>query len=329
MTARAAHAVEEKRPRRPRPLLIALGSLLAVLLVIAGAAGLYLQAIRHSFNDNVTRGDSMPTYAGRPTPAGDALNYVLMGTDTRDAEVERGRSDALMLVHVDADRRNIYIVSYPRDMWVEIPDHGKAKINAAYSWGGLPLTVRTMELLNDVPVDHIAMIDFEGFQDLTSELGGVTVVNPHESTNGPFHYPAGEITLEGEQALMYVRERYDLPNGDFDRAERQRTVVQAILKKMAEPETLANPARFTQVVGTFSKYLTVDAGLTDQVITETVTGLRVSPNSIHILQAPIAGTGRSSDGQAIDLVDEQGMVELRKALHDDTMDQYVKEHPNG
>ena len=327
MTARAAHAIEEKRPRRPRPLLISLGSVLAVLLVIAGAVGLYLQAVRHSFNDNVTRSDSLPTYAGRPTPTGDALNYVLMGTDTRDESVERGRSDALMLVHVDAERRNVYIVSYPRDMWVDVPDHGKAKINAAYSWGGLALTVRTMEQLNDLPVDHIAMIDFEGFEDLTTELGGVTVDNPHESTNGQYHYPAGEITLEGEQALMYVRQRYDLPNGDFDRAERQRTVVQAILRKMAEPETLANPAKFTQVVGTFSKYLTVDAGLTDKVITETVTGLRVSPDSIHILQAPIAGTGTSADGQAIDRVDEQGMVELRKALHDDTMDQYIKEHP--
>lgn len=315
-------------PSSGRVLLISLAGLLAVVLVVVGAIGIYLNAIRKSFDDNVQRVEGLVT----PTPKepGDTLNYLLMGTDSRDVETDRGRSDALMLVHVSGDRDAVYIVSYPRDMWVPIPDHGTAKINAAYAYGGMALTVRTMEELNQVPIDHVALTNFEGFKDMTASLGGVTVDNPHPSTSGGFDFPTGQITVEGDQALAYVRERYDLPGGDFDRAERQRLVVQAVLKKALSAEVLANPGRFTDFVSSFSRYLTVDAALTDTELLSTAMSMRnLRGEDIYVLQAPVSGTGTSSDGQSIDIVDQEKLAELQRALQEDTMDQYRAKYPEG
>ncbi|WOQ17072.1 LCP family protein [Raineyella sp. W15-4] len=325
--AAAATGDPGKRPaKRRHPVLIAVGALLAVILIVVGALGLYLNAIRTSFDSNVHRTSGVIT----PQPKqGDALNYIVMGTDTRDVSSERGRSDALMLVHVPADRKSVTIISFPRDMWVPIPDHGSAKINAAYSWGGQALTVRTMQDLLGVPIDHIVTTDFQGFKDMTTALGGVTVYNPNAS-HQDMVFPQGDVTLQGDNALAYVRERYDLPRGDFDRAERQRTVVQAIIRKALSTDVLANPGQFTNFVSSFSKYLTVDAGLTDTELLKTGMSLRgITGDDIHLMQAPVAGTGWSADKQAIDIVDEAKLAELSDALKNDTVDQYRTRYPEG
>ena len=321
-----ANVDTKDRPSTRRVLTMSLGGLLAVVLILAGAIGIYLNAIRKGFDDNVQRVDGLVS----PRDPGDTLNYLLMGTDSRDVENDRGRSDALMLAHVSGDRDSVYIVSYPRDMWVPIPDKGTAKINAAYAYGGMALTVRTMEDLNQVPIDHVALTNFEGFKDMTSALGGVTVDNPHPSHSGDAYFPAGQITVEGDQALAYVRERYALPQGDFDRAERQRLVVQAILDKALSAEVLTNPGRFTNFVSTFSRYLTVDAGLTDTELLSTAMSMRgLTPDNIYVLQAPVSGTGTSADGQSIDIVDQAKLAELREALKNDTMDRYRAKYPEG
>jgi LCP family protein required for cell wall assembly len=150
-----------------------------------------------------------------------------MGSDSRD--VGNGRSDVLMVMHRAADRKCAHMISCPRDMYVPIPGHGRNKINAAF--GGPALTVRTLEGLLNSRMDHVALIDFEGFINLTEELGGVTVYNKYASNSGGYKFPVGDVSLRGEQALAYVRERKQLPRGDLDRAERQRAVLQAIWRK--------------------------------------------------------------------------------------------------
>lgn len=323
---RLDHPEQEPTPRRGgRRALKVLLVVLAVLLIAIGAIGLYLNAIRSSFNDNVSRDDLLPTYAEKPDDR-PGMNFLLMGTDTRDPENDRGRSDALMLVHVPDDYEDVYIVSFPRDMWVEIPGRGEAKINAAYAFGGTPLTVQTMESLTGVPIDHVALVDFEGFKDMTTALGGVTVHNTIASGSHGHDFPQGEITIEGEEALIYVRERYNLPRGDLDRAERQRTVVQAILRKALSAQVVANPVKFTNFVEEFASYLTVDDQLTNQVIMDTATRMRVGTGDIHLMEAPISGFGTSTDGQSIDVVDEERLAELSEALQDDTMDEYYAKY---
>ena len=213
-----------------------------------------------------------------------------------------GRSDSLMVMHLAADRKDAYLISFPRDMYVDIPGYGKNKINAAYSFGGPQLAVATLEDLLHSRMDHVAIIDFDGFIRLTEDLGGVTVMNEHASKSRGYTFPAGKITIKGDEALAFVRERYELPNGDLDRAERQRLVVKAILEKGLSPETISNPAKFTGFVSGVAKHLIVDEGLTDKEIRRTAVSLRLSANDLHLLQAPISGFG-TINGASIDVVD--------------------------
>lgn len=256
-----------------------------------------------------------------------ALDVLLLGSDARGSE--RGRSDVMILAHIPASRESVHLVSFTRDSWVTIPGHGQAKINAAYALGGAPLAVQTVERLTGVGIDHVAVIDFAGFAGLTTALGGVEVDNEvatHQwSMDGTtrYEYPAGPITLEGERALMYVRDRYHLPDGDLGRAARQRDVVEAILLKVLSPKVLADPLAFDKVAGEFSRHVTVDSGLTNSKVLGLVGSMRIDgADDVHTHQAPIAGFGRSKGGQSINLVDWAAMGRLSQALADDTMDDW-------
>src|SRR5215213_1753677 len=284
--------------RRGRPWLIFLLAVAALVVVGAlVAAALYVVSIDRAVNQNLQRGTQQlpaetPTAEGEearpPRTDGKAVNYVLLGSDSRvKTDAGQGRSDVLMVMHLSGDRKSAYLISFPRDMYVPIPGHGKDKINAAFAFGGPPLTVRTVEGLVDTRMDHVALIDFEGFINLTEELGGVTVYNKYPSVSQGHKFPVGDITLRGEQALAYVQERKQLPHGDIDRAERQRAVLQAILAKGLAKETIS---------------------------------LRLKPGDIQSLQAPISGFGTSPTKQSIDIVDEKRLKELARALQSDRMD---------
>lgn len=318
-------AEEVTRPRKKMRLwLLLLVSLLSVILV---ATGFYVIRGLLALTDIKRDSALTPQYDGRPVApiAEDApIHVVLMGSDTRGGE--RGRSDVLMVAHVNSARDKVYLVSFPRDLYVEIPGHGKNKINAAYSFGGAALAVRTLENLLGVRMDHTAVIDFDGFIGLTNEVGGVTVFNRVDSTNGAgIHFPRGDITLQGEELLAYVRERYDLPGGDLDRAERQRMVVKALVLKLIRPETLANPVTFNAVASEIGQYFTVDEQLTNARLWDLATSSQIRRGSDVVpLQAPISGFGTSPAGGAIDIVDKKRMAALADALQNDTMDEYFE-----
>src|SRR5829696_4147668 len=246
-------------PPKRRPWLVLLLAVAALVVVGSlAAAGLYIVSIDRAVNQNLQRGTQQlpaetPTAEGEeprpPKTDGKAVNYVLLGSDSRvKTDAGQGRSDVLMVMHLSRDRKSAYIISFPRDMYVPIPGHGKDKINAAFAFGGPPLTVRTVEGLLGTRIDHVALIDFEGFMNLTEELGGVTVYNKHASASRGYRFPAGYLTIKGEEALAYVRERYGLPRGDLDRADRQRAVLQAILAKGLAKETISNPLKFISFV---------------------------------------------------------------------------------
>jgi LCP family protein required for cell wall assembly len=257
------------------------------------------------------------------------LNYVLLGSDSRDPDNDaNGRSDTIMVVHLDKARNKAYIVSFPRDMYVSIPGYGKNKINAAYSFGGPALTVRTLESLTGVRMDHVVLVDFEGFIGLTDDLGGVTVPNKTAFTSHGYDYPKGKITISGKKALWFVRERHALPGGDLDRAENQRNVIKAIVAKGLSADVVADPAKFTTFIGNLAKHLTVDNSLTDAQIRQTALSLRLKSKNIELLQAPLSGFG-TAGGQSIDVVDTTKMAELGKALQEDTMGAYLQKYPQG
>jgi polyisoprenyl-teichoic acid--peptidoglycan teichoic acid transferase len=328
---------ERRRKIWPRVLIA-----VAILLVAAlGAGTVYLLNIERTVTSNLNRAPGVDLPSDEPSaPPGEArptkepqetgtLNYVLLGSDSRDPDGGSGRSDTIMIVHLNAKRNQAYIISFPRDMYVSIPGHGRNKINAAYAFGGVPLTIRTLEKLTGVRMDHVVLADFDGFIELTNDLNGVTVTNRNAFSTHGYHFPVGEITVRGEQALWYVRERKALPRGDLDRAENQRNVIKAIVAKGLSARVISNPERFTRFIGNMAKHLTVDSSLTDDEIRRTALSLRLQVEDIALLQAPISGFGTTSDGQSIDIVDTARMAELSKALKTDTMDSYVKKYPQG
>lgn len=330
---------EQSRPRRRgRRLVLGFLTAVVVLAVVGLLAGTgYVVSVSNSVSQNLQRTGDLPpdvpvdpTEAPRPQKAAaatGAVNYVLLGSDSLTSDVRQGRSDVLMVLHLAGDRESAALISFPRDLYVAIPGHGRNKITAAYALGGTALTLRTLEGLLGTRMDHVALVDFAGFIDLTDQLGGVTVENPHASVSQGYSFPVGRITVRGEEALAYVRERKQLPRGDLDRAERQRLVARAVLEKGLSRETLTNPVAFNRFVGGLARSVAVDQDLTSSELRRTAVSLRFKPSEISTLQAPIKGFGTSPSGQSIDVVDQARMEELAEALRDDRMDAYVAEHP--
>jgi LCP family protein required for cell wall assembly len=336
MTRESRPDDEDTQPKKRRRLLPKIVIAASVLLVAVSGAGFwYAATIDRSLTENINRGIELPTDSSSVRPPKEphetgTLNYVLLGSDSRDPGNEgNGRSDTIMLVHLNAKRTKAYIVSFPRDMYVNIPGYGRNKINAAFAFGGTPLAVRTLESLTGVRMDHVALIDFEGFIRLTQDLHGVTVMNKTAFSSHGFDFPTGKITISGEEALWFVRERHQLPGGDLDRAENQRNVIKAIVQKGLSAKVISDPATFTTFLGNVAKYLTVDNDLSDDEITRTAHSLRLTGKDVDLLQAPISGYGTSRDGQSIDIVDTAKMAELATALKKDKLSEYVKKYPQG
>ncbi|CUB58313.1 Transcriptional regulator LytR [Bacillus subtilis] len=167
------------------------------------------------------------------------ISILLMGVDQEDNGT--GRSDSLMLFTLNPQKKSMKITSIPRDSYTEIVGKGKKdKINHAYAFGGIDMSVKTVENFLNVPVDHYIEVNMAGFKDIVDAVGGVDVNNDLEFTSRNQHFAKGNIHLNGETALKYTRMRYEDPRGDFGRQMRQRQVIQAVIKKGASVSSLAS-----------------------------------------------------------------------------------------
>ena len=326
-------APERKRRRTRRPMGTGkriLVSLLALVLLIIIGIGAYVWFLSSKVDRNLDREDLLGTQSEDYDPNRDSsgnklvtdagTNYLLLGSDARPGETF-SRADVIQLVHVDEDNENIWLIHFPRDLYVPIDGHGKDKINAAYAYGKAPLLVRTIQDLVGVKIDHVAKTDFEGFVALTNALGGVTVNNPQ----GGDDFPKGRIELDGDEALEFVRERKSLQEGDISRGERQQAWLKGIMNETLTPGVLLNPAKLTDVIDAGTKHTTVDNQLTTSKIRSQAIALRgVRGDDIHFVTAPFAGYGTTSGGASIDVLDERGMERLGEALQRDDMDSFVE-----
>lgn len=279
-----------------------------------------------------------PTPSETPEPPAVALNILLVGSDSRgnfreeEAAAAAGayadqRADALMLVHVPADRQRLYGFSIPRDLWVGIPGYGWAKVNEALSVGGMPLMLRTVESLFGAPINHTVMMDFEGFRGLTDALGGVEVEIPvpftstHDSRH---HFPAGINHLNGSTALEFVRERKAFLDGDFQRVRNQQTFLRSVLAKAARDGSLTSRAAARQLAATVLPYLWLDPGFTAQAIESLGFSLRgMDPGNAVFFTLPTAGVGTSTTGQSIVLPNWAVIEGLGAALREHRLGEYV------
>lgn len=348
---RETPAVATSTPARPRlqrrlrRLLI--GLLLVVLVLGAGAVtgAFYLKEkltgqigrIEGVFQDLE---DRPPVFTKRNR--GRAVNILLMGTDRRSTVPTTGeaaaapewvpgaqRTDALMLLHIEGDRRGATLVSLPRDSWVPVPGYGMAKINAAFSYAGPSLAVQTVEQLTNVRIDHLAVIDWEGFRQLTDAVGGVTVSIPttvHDSARG-VTWPAGQHTLGGQQALDYVGQRYGLPGGDLDRVRRQQSFLRTLMVDHVRPRLRQGPREVYRLLDIMTRNLSVDEEWTVRDMAELALSLRhLRSADVHFLTVPVRGLGDES-GQSVVYLDHPRASLLWRAVRTDEMDAWARRHP--
>ncbi|MBP2240782.1 LCP family protein required for cell wall assembly [Cytobacillus eiseniae] len=176
------------------------------------------------------------------------FSVLMLGVDER--EDDRGRSDSMIVLTVNPNQNSVKMLSIPRDTRTEIIGRGEEdKINHAYAFGGIEMSIATVEHLLDIPIDYYIQINMEGFMDIVDSVGGVTVNNDLDFTIGDSHFPKGEITLDGEDALLFSRMRYEDPRGDFGRQLRQREVIQAIIKEGASLSSLTNYQKIFRALG--------------------------------------------------------------------------------
>ncbi|MGJ9402130.1 LCP family protein [Arthrobacter sp. KK5.5] len=312
---------------------------LVVLVLVAGMiAGTYVFSLTRNFDaksEKIT--EAFPAESARPevkNKAEDAVNILLLGSDSGEGSGETenlagvpnaGRSDTMMLVHIPGDREGVYITSMMRDTWVDIPGRGERKLNAAYSFGGVPLTVQTIETMLDTRIDHVASVDMEGFKGLTNTLGGVDIDVPIAFEHKGISFTAGPMHMDGETALTFVRERYAFEDGDYQRVKNQQLFLDAVMGKLLARDTLTNPGRVASVVDELSPYVGVDDSLNAVTLGRLGVGMSsLRQDDVHFFALPTEGVGRSADGQSIVLPDIAAINDLGEALSTDEVAGYVE-----
>lgn len=319
-----------RRGRRGRRLLaVLLGLALLVLGSIAGFVFFLTTKLTDLTSDasllppSQTLGPDDSATPDEPLIEAPGENYLLIGSDAQPGE-SVSRSDVIILGHVNAAKTKVYLIHFPRDLYVEIPGRGKDKINAAYAYGGGALLARTLQNLTSVKVDHAAKIDFEGFKSMTDAVGGVRVWAEEGSTESGFTVTKGWNDLNGEQALQFVRERYQLTEGDISRGRRQLAFVKALMVKSLSPEVVLNPIKLTKFITAVSDNVVVDEGMTASFMRSQALAMKgIRGGDIEFITAPFSGYGTAPNGGAIDILDEARMEQLALALQSDTVEEYL------
>jgi LCP family protein required for cell wall assembly len=209
-----------------------------------------------------------------PSLSQETLNILLLGTDARPSDTEPTRTDALVLVRVERDTGRVSMLSIPRDLWVDYAGGGEGRINAAYAigekrygpGGGPAVAKSTVGRLVGVPIDHFVLINFQGFETLIDQLGGITVNVPQELYDPAYptedfgtiqvRFREGPQLLDGERALIYARTRH--ADSDFGRNQRQQLVLMSIFNRVRERGVLQQLTSLDDYTGALRGYVKTD-----------------------------------------------------------------------
>lgn len=316
-----------------------------LVLIFTGMAGVGAVAYRN-IDSNITSqnlGDLVedrPSTAAQSSMSGKPLNILISGTDLRvgegnegygnPEEIEGARSDTTLLVHIAADRTSALAVSIPRDTLVDIPACGQLdgtksepmeqeRFNEAFRIGGVGCTIKTVEDLTGVFVDHFVVVDFNGFKGIVDAIDGVEVClnEPVDDPLSGLKLPAGYSTVKGEDALAFVRARYTVGDGsDISRIDRQQAFLASAIRKATSLGVLSNPVTTYRLLDEGTKSLFTDTGLGSLA---DLTDLAVSmsdmrPSDITFVTAPYF---YNDDGATVSL-DEAAAEPLWEAMRNDT-----------
>jgi LCP family protein required for cell wall assembly len=260
----------------------------------------------------------------RPKKESSAVNYLVVGSDTREglsrAEIKRlkvggtevaagKRSDTMLLIHISKKRDKAAIISIPRDTYALIPEHtnsqGKvvpathSKINSAFNWGGAPLLIDTFEQMSGLRIDHYIEVNFVGFVRMVDALGGVEICTKKDIDDPKSHLvlPAGRHILDGVDSLKYVRTRQFDGLGDLGRMKRQQEFAGAMLRKATSAGVLLNPVTMLEFINSALDSVVTDKGLSQGDLLTLGKQLRnLSASNVRTLTIPLKYYNYSKNG---------------------------------
>jgi polyisoprenyl-teichoic acid--peptidoglycan teichoic acid transferase len=278
----------------------------------------------------------IPDEAPEPIPTavpgpGGAMNILLVGTDARPGE-DISRTDTIVLAHVDPYTNRVSMLSFPRDLLVNVPGYGKNKINAAYLIGerkigpgyGPALLKETVGELVGLPIDHFVLINFDGFKTLIDKIDGIYVDLPKALDDPAYptddyrtikvHFDAGRQLLDGDRALIYARTRH--ADSDFGRNQRQQQVLMAIFDRVREQGLLSQLTNIDQYTESMSDYIRTDLSRSDMLSLVSM-GSKLSTESIQRYAIdPSMVVERHQPAYVLVLSDKKGLKRLVSQMLD-------------
>ncbi|MFY1635438.1 LCP family protein [Solwaraspora sp. WMMB335] len=328
-----------RAPRRLRPRwgrIALVGVVALVLLALIAGGGLWAYA--RGLDRDLARTDPFSAITeGRPAASVDgALNILLIGTDSRDPDAPvdqagKWRADTIIVMHIPSSHDRAYLVSIPRDLYVPIPTDAaaacetgeRAKINAAFAFGGIPLAVRTVECFTDVRIDHVMAIDFGGFVEVTDALGGVDLMVEQDTTS--IHKPYRQFSqgvnhMNGDEALDWIRQRKQFPDGDFARMRHQQEFLRALMDKAVSSGTLSNPAKLNSFLKATTKAVTVDEGFS--LVDMALQFRKLRGENLQFLTSPHNGS-ETINGESVVVSDREKALAMYQAMAADEMTAWV------
>ena len=277
-------------------------------------------------SSSIDRIDAFNSLDDRPEKTSKAENYLVVGSDTREgltkqqmrelrvgstATAAGGRSDTMLIIHLSKSRDRAYIISLPRDSLVVIPSHvsssdkttiipdRQGKLNSAFSYGGAPLLIETVERATLIKIDHYVEVSFAGFAGIVDALGGIEVCTKVDIDDPKSHLvlSAGVHTLDGIDALKYVRTRDFDGRGDIGRMQRQQQFMSAVLNKATSSGTLLNPFKVKNFINASLASVKLDSGLApDDLLTLAKQLKNLSSGNVRTLTVPLSNPNGRVDG---------------------------------
>jgi LCP family protein required for cell wall assembly len=263
----------------------------------------------------IPRVDAFAGLENRPKKESSAVNYLIVGSDTREGlsreEIKRlkvggtdvaagKRSDTMLLIHISKKRDKAAIISIPRDSYALIPEHNNSqgkvipaaysKINSAYNWGGAPLLIETLESMSDLRIDHYVELNFVGFVRMVDALDGVEICTKKDINDPKSHLtlPAGTHVLDGVDSLKFVRTRVFDGLGDLGRMKRQQEFAGAMLRKATSAGVLLNPVKMVDFINSALDSVVTDEGLSQGDLLTLGKQLRnLSASNVRTLTIPL------------------------------------------
>ncbi|HFI0035564.1 TPA: LCP family protein [Streptococcus suis] len=245
----------------------------------------FLSKVKKIYSFTITKQVSSPA----EQISGDSFNVYISGIDTYGPISSVSRSDVNIIMTVNRKTNKILLTTTPRDSYVAIADGGQNQYDKLTHAGvyGVEASVHTLENLYGIDISNYIRLNFTSFLQLIDLVGGVDVENTQDFTAGGHHFPLGTVHLNAEQALVFVRERYSLADGDNDRGKNQEKVIAALIKKLSSPENLTN---YQAILKGLEGSIQTDLSL--ETIMELVNTQLAGGNQFTVESQALTGTGQ-------------------------------------